>query len=111
MFLAGMGASELSALLANYKFEQCTEFTITNADLLSAEIGKVLKLGFAGSAREEFRQTSGLAAPIRDANSKTIAALSIWNVGGSDLVDTLSLHLEAVRGAAASIQTSFGQID
>ncbi len=111
LFLASRAKDDLSAFLVSYEFEQCTEFTITDAEVLSAEIGKVQKQGFAVSAREEFRQTSGFAMPIKDVNGKTIAALSIWNVGGIDLVDSLVSHLETVSDAVTAIQTGFGQAD
>lgn len=77
LFLAAMDDATLTVLLARFEFEQCTEFTTTDVQALIAEIGNVRLLGYAVSAREDLRQTCGLAVPIVNCNGKTIAALSL----------------------------------
>ncbi len=110
LFLADMDDAELTALLARYEFEQCTEFTITDAQALMDELNKVRQLGYAACAREELRQTCGLAVPIMNVEGTTIAALSLWNVGEADLLDDLKLHLKVLKSASSDIQTSLGHI-
>lgn len=108
VFLAGMPENDRQTLLAAYEFEQCTEFTITNIRQMLAEIELVARQGFAISAREEFRQTSGVAVPIFTAAQKTVAALSLWNVGDAKVLETLLDHRQSLVNAATDIQLSFG---
>lgn len=108
LFLALMSKQNRKVLLDKYDFEQCTEFTITSSEKLCDEIEKIKAYGFAISSQEEFRQTSGLAVPITSEEGNCIAAISIWNVGGSDLVSTLKSHLKKVQEAADAISISLG---
>ncbi|MDO6481429.1 IclR family transcriptional regulator [Shimia thalassica] len=108
LFLAGMSDQTLAELFTRYEFEQCTEFTIANTEELMGEIKQARQLGFAVSAREELRQTCGLAAPITNENNTTIAALSIWNVGGEDLLDDLKSRIAPLRETASKIRVSLG---
>jgi IclR family acetate operon transcriptional repressor len=110
LFLADMNDETLADLLANYAFEQCTEFTITDTQALVDEINETRRLGFAVSAREELRQTCGLAVPILRENNSTIAALSIWNVGEADLLDTLKSHRMTLESTSSDIQNSLGYV-
>lgn len=109
IFLADMDERRRADLLATYEFEKCTEFTATNAPALMTDIDNVHRHGFAVSAREEHRQTCGLAVPISNATGRTIAALSIWNVGEGDVLGDLKAHLPILRNAASEIQVSLGQ--
>lgn len=108
LFLAAMKKEALTGVLDGYDFEQCTEFTITTLRGLNDEIRKVKSDGYAISSQEEFRQTSGLAVPVTNEHGNCIAAISIWNVGGSDLVGTLKLHLTKIQNAAGAISASLG---
>lgn len=58
------------------------------------------------SAREELRQTRGLAVPIVNANGTAIVTLSLWNVGDCDLLDVLKSHHGELMNSAMGIQTS-----
>ena len=110
LFLADMTDETLAELYASYEFEQCTEFTITGTQALMDEINETRQLGFAVSAREEFRQTCGLAVPILNASNTTIAALSIWNVGDADLLDVLKSRIKTLNETASKIQISLGHV-
>ncbi|WP_424985734.1 IclR family transcriptional regulator [Microbulbifer sp. S227A] len=109
LFLAGMSDERRDAVLAQYDFEGCTEFTITDAPALRAEIARVREQGFAVSAREEFRQICGIAVPILDDRGQTLAALSLWSVGEDDLMTRLAGALADLRRAALAIAVGFGQ--
>ena len=110
LFLAAMPQTRRAKLLNRIKFEQCTEFTKTNAIELETEIGEVDATGFAVSAREEFRQTSGLAVPITNDSGKTIAGLSIWNVGDVGLLEKLKSQVVLAKKAASEISKSLGYL-
>ena len=108
LFLASLAEKDLRTRLETYDLEKCTEFTITDRQGLLEEVSKVQRNGFAVSAREEFRQTSGLAVPILSKGKTSVAALSIWNVGDADLLVELKAHIERLQQAAADIQKGYG---
>ena len=110
LFLAGLTEAKLAETLAEYEFEQCTEFTITDAPTMTQALQSVRQNGFAVSAREEFRQICGLAVPVRGANGAVLAALSIWDVGDLELLESLKSHIATLESTASAIQLSYGQM-
>ena len=108
IFLAGMDAKDQNKLLSKCDFEQCTEFTITDADDLREEIKRVADQGYAISAREEHRQTCGLALAVEGSNKAPLAALSLWDLGGPELLERLEAHITVVRETTFQIRKSIG---
>ncbi len=110
LFMANMDPDAQADLLAGCDFEQCTEFTITSPQALLPELEIAEKNGFAVSAREEFRQISGLAVPIIGANNEIMAALSIWDVGDDTVLSSLQSQLAVLTRAASDIQVALGYV-
>jgi DNA-binding IclR family transcriptional regulator len=76
VLLAHADAATQDAALAA-PLEACTPSTITDAGALRAELGEVLRRGWASTAEELEIGLTAIAAPIRDARGVVVAAVSV----------------------------------
>lgn len=76
VLLAGLSQKELSNVLAIGPLVRSTPNTITEVPKLEKELEKVQKQGYAIDNEESFLGIKCVAAPIKDANGKLIAAIS-----------------------------------
>ncbi len=79
VFLAHMRDRLLEDTRALMRFERFTEHTITDFDTLAEQFPAIRRQGFAIARREETLPVTGVAAPVRDAQSEVAACLSLWN--------------------------------
>lgn len=75
--LAFLPESELDALLPRLSFESYTPNTITSIPELRAELERIRECGYALDREEYFENTQCIATPIKDAQGKPIAGVSV----------------------------------
>jgi len=77
MLLADMDDTELNKYIQGINFENRTSNTLTNTKSLAKHIMQVRKQGYAINDQESERGMRGIAVPIKNTKSATIAALSV----------------------------------
>jgi IclR family acetate operon transcriptional repressor len=75
--LAFIRPEALDRLLAGWRLTAKTEHTITDVATLRTELAEIRRRGYAVNRRESEPGVISVAAPIRDATGKTIAAISV----------------------------------
>jgi DNA-binding IclR family transcriptional regulator len=75
--LASHSRQKVDALLGRGPLEALTRSTITSRSQLRGELGKVYEQGFALDIEECEAGASCIAAPVRNAQGETVAALGI----------------------------------
>lgn len=100
---AGQSAASASALaeeLMDAKLTRYTEATLTDPDKLVDDLRLVQLRGYAADQEEYAPGVHCVAAPVRDASARVVAALSLS--GPSSRLDSERLHGEVARGVAAA---------
>jgi len=77
LLLSAMEDAEIRAYLAETELRALTPMTITDPEMLWAEVVRIRGDGFAESREEKFLGGASLAAPIRGADGQVVAALSV----------------------------------
>ena len=77
VLLAGLPDDELDQFLAHGVFVRHTDNTLTDRDALRAELMRVRQQGWALVDQELEVGLRSVAAPIRGANGRTIAAMNV----------------------------------
>lgn len=75
--LAFAPADQLDRLLDGWQLTTKTAYTITSADALRAELAETRRRGYAMNRRESEDGVVSIAAPIRDASTRCVAAISV----------------------------------
>lgn len=100
--LAGLSDGEISRLYAGYDFKRMTERTITSLDELIKDIQLVRDEGYGFNNEENEYGVSALAAPIRDRQGITVAALGVGvPASRMNLEKRMELAGLLIRGAKA----------
>ncbi len=76
VLLAYLPPDELDRVLALRPLDRKTPFTITNPGLLRQELERVRRRGYARNVNESEMGVVSVAAPIRDATGRVVAAVS-----------------------------------
>ncbi len=106
VLLAYLPLAERSALLDRQALVAATPYTITDRARLEEELAKVRSRGWAESAREHQIGLASLAAPIRDARGRVVAAVGI--AGPAAQFGREVVHRFAVETARAAEAISAG---
>jgi IclR family pca regulon transcriptional regulator len=77
VLLAALPPADCEALLARRRLRRYTDHTLTDPELLLAEIARVREQGWAIVDEEFLDSFFGIAAPVRDASGDTVAAVSV----------------------------------
>jgi IclR family KDG regulon transcriptional repressor len=77
VLLAYLPEGEIKKILDKIELPRLTEKTITDKKELETELNKVKEQGFALDREENEKDVRCIAAPIRNYQGKTIAAISI----------------------------------
>ncbi|MBF0197555.1 MAG: IclR family transcriptional regulator [Planctomycetes bacterium] len=77
LFLADLSEEELDHILSTLTLNSRTPKTLVTAKALKAELDKVREQNYAIDEEEYFQDVRCLAAPIREASNKVIAAIGI----------------------------------
>jgi IclR family transcriptional regulator, pca regulon regulatory protein len=93
VLLAGLPDDELTAYLDRAEIRPLTPRAIDNAEDLEQELGKVREQGWALVDQELEEGLRSIAAPVRDAGGRTIAAVNVSahasRVSAQDVLQTL----------------------
>ncbi|MFB6982746.1 IclR family transcriptional regulator [Streptomyces scopuliridis] len=102
MLLASLPAAELENRIAGREFTAMTPASITDPEVLRAELAGIRERGVAVEHRESNPDVSCVAAPVRDSAGRVVAALSISvpMIRWSDAREEELAQL-AVKGAGA----------
>lgn len=106
--LAFMPTEELDRLLADVELQAWTRNTITDKQLLKADLQEVRRRGYALDREEIFEGLCCVGAPIRDHTHQVIAALSVAGPSMRLGPDRIAEVIPAVVEAAALISHQLG---
>ncbi len=98
--------NELMKKVLNKELKKNTPFTITDHDLLKAEIDKIRKNGYAVDNREQSEHLLCIGAPIFDNNNKVIASISVSGLYSKDI--DIEKQGTMVRKSALEISKKMG---
>jgi DNA-binding IclR family transcriptional regulator len=106
VLLADMPAAERRQLLAR-RLEAFTPHTITDSVALERELRKVRRCGYALDQQEITRGIMCVAAPVRDGEGKSIAAISVAFPAYIEQERGIQDEIRAVTRCAAAISRQF----
>lgn len=113
VLLAALSDAELAALLAGVELEAQTEHTITDPDRLRDELAWVRRSGYAVNINEAKPGAASVAAPIRGADARVVAAISVAGpVGrfrGTPGRELTAAAIEAARGISEHLGYPTGE--
>ncbi len=92
VFLAAMGETQRRSFAANLELTKYTDRTITSPDRLHEEANKIAKDGYALDNGEWEEGLRSVAAPLRNASGKVIAAIAL-SAPSSRLDDNFVLEI------------------
>jgi IclR family pca regulon transcriptional regulator len=111
VLLADLPEGELDAYLTQYELERFTPHTIVEPDALRAAVGEVRSQGWALVDQELEIGLRSVAAPIRGANGRTIAALNASAAAARVSKEELRMRfLPALLRTAGQISASLAQV-
>lgn len=100
VLLAFLSESERAALLDGRALVAHTPYTITDRNRLEEELEQIRRRGWAQNVNESEVGVTSVAAPIRDATGRVVAAISVAGPGPRFTRDTLR------RFAAETVRTA-----
>ncbi len=103
VLLAGMPDEWIDAYLARTRLVPSTAWTITDPARLREEIARIRRQGYAEAIREGDAQSTGAAAPLRDALGQVVAAVAISIPYARHGKPLMAAIIDAVLRAAAAI--------
>ena len=108
IFIANMEDKELIEFCQNNELEKRTKNTITSLSKLIKEKEKILSQGYAFDDEEYHEHVRCLAAPIKDAYGKVVAAIGITATITRFTYDKLDYYADTVKDAASKISQKLG---
>jgi DNA-binding IclR family transcriptional regulator len=108
VLLANLTDDELKRTLPDAKLEARTPYTITDRSLLMVELQRVRKAGHAENVNEGEVGLASVAAPIRDASGRVIAAISVAGPAARLEGETMRRFAAATADTAAAISERLG---
>lgn len=105
ILLAGSDEGRLTQRLEAMDRPQLTEHTVTDPQLLAAEIARVRESGHAVVDEELEPGLRSVAVPVRDADGRTVLALNTsMSAGREALEDSVERVLPGLKASAASVE-------
>jgi len=108
VFLAFMPENRREIILKDIDLNPMTERTITDVDVLRANLGQIRKKGYAVSRGEWIIDASGTAAPIFDQRGQITAAISISGPGQRFTDEKINEMADLLVEEAAQISFALG---
>ena len=108
VFLAFMPENRREIILKDIDLNPMTERTITDMDVLRANLGQIRKKGYAVSRGEWIIDASGTAAPIFDQRGQITAAISISGPGQRFTDEKINEMADLIVEEAAQISFALG---
>lgn len=111
VLLSGSDDEEVAAFVAGHPLGPATRFTKHRPDQLAAEIARVRERGWAYVDQELEEGLRVVAAPVRDAKGRVVAAVSVSTLASGSTEETiLGGMLPAVQRAAAAIELDLAPV-
>ncbi len=107
IFLAYGGDGLLEQVVVVRGLPKITDHTVTDIEILRAELERVRARGFSISDGESVEGVCALAAPIRDHSGEVVAALSVSGVR-SRIIGNQQFVVESLLKAAHQFQMALG---
>lgn len=107
ILLAAEDPQTVEAYLTD-ELQRFTPHTITDRDRLLAELARVRAGGVATCWQERELGLCSIAVPIRNHESRTVAALTIAGPAGRVTPDAVVAYVKPLRAAAAQIEAQLG---
>lgn len=112
VLLSGLTDEELLTLLSEIPLARFTDSTITDPDTLVAEIKRIRLIGMAIDRGERDEGVCCIAAPVKNFEGRTVAAISISGPAARmESGDTIERFTHVVRGVAERISARLGFLD
>jgi DNA-binding IclR family transcriptional regulator len=108
VLLAHLSAGERDAVLAGFDFPAHTRFTITDRDRLETELEAIRTRGWGTNVNESELGVNSVAAPIRDAGGRVVAAISVAGPGPRFTPEVMRRVANEVVRAAETISGRLG---
>ena len=108
VLLANLPAEELKRLLAGARLEALTPATRTSRRRLDADLKLIRRAGVGVTRGERVPDAVAISAPIFDASSRAVAALTISGIASRYEPGRLSEDARAVQEVAAAISAELG---
>ncbi len=108
VLLANLPAGELKRLLGGGRLEALTPATTTSRRKLAEELALIRRAGVGVTRGERVPDAVAISAPILDAGSRTVAALTISGIASRYEPGRLSEDARAVRETAEAISAELG---
>lgn len=111
VLLAWLDEPTVDALLAQATLERFTARTLTTVDAVKARLASTAKRGYGLSQGELDENVLGVAAPIRDADGRVQAAISVAAMTSRVRRDRVAYLVDRVQCAAAEISDGLALLD
>lgn len=109
VLLAELGDGDLADVYARSRHDDPTEHTVRTADELLGAIATVRRNGWSMVDQELELGVRSIAAPIRNAAGRTVAAINVsTQVGRTDLDELVGSFVPALLSTAAQIDAALG---
>ena len=106
--LAELSPDELRAVIARHGLPARTARTITTQRDLQAELVRVRAQGYAMDDEEAYTSLRCVAAPVRDARGRVIAALSVSGLANEFTEESLPRFIAELHEAAQGLSVRLG---
>ena len=111
VLMTGMDSTEVDRVLEDFPLEAHTPFSITDLDAFSLRLEKIRMQGYVIEKEEAVQGLLGIAAPIKDYNRQTIAALGIaLPVGQRNQKEGLDRTIDLVKKTCELISSDMGYL-
>ena len=108
VLLANLPAGERRHLIGGVELERLTPDTTTDPGQLAAELELIAEAGVGVSVGERVPDAVAISAPVRDAEGRTVAALTISGIASRYGRERLLSDALAVRRVAEAISVDLG---
>jgi DNA-binding IclR family transcriptional regulator len=108
VLLANLPAGERRHLIGGVELERLTPDTTTDPEQLAAELELIAEAGVGVSVGERVPDAVAISAPVRDAEGRTLAALTISGIASRYGRERLLSDALAVRRVAEAISVDLG---
>ena len=111
LLLAYLPGPQQERMLANIKFTQYTENTVTNIDELRRQLGTILSKGYSESTDDYELGIYAVAAPVRDHTGQVVASISMSVPQIRDSEERRKRSTEMIIDAAVRLSAKLGYSD
>ncbi|MEO1139910.1 MAG: IclR family transcriptional regulator [Pseudomonadota bacterium] len=104
MYLSSLRTAKLTRLLQSLEMERMTGHTLTDPDMLSAELAMIRERGYSTDNEEFMENMTAVAVPIRDDQNRLVTTLSLHSPVQRRHLSDLEQYLPNLRKAARKLE-------